>query len=257
MEAAELLADGGLIVALGVAFAFGALSFVSPCVLPLLPGYLSMMSGYTVAELESGEASTRKVVSTTLLFVAGFTAVFVALGAAATGFGQFLRENQLLLTRVAGFLVIAFGLVIVASAVGRSMFLQNLMRERRVDVRPNRLGAAGPAVMGVAFGFGWTPCIGPVLGAILTIAATQGSVGRGMLLLGTFSLGIGLPFLVASLGMSRLFKPLRRHLRTINIVSGALLITFGVLMVTNQVGRLSGVISEWLINIGLEDITTI
>lgn len=257
MDAAELLSDGGLLIALGISFLFGMLSFVSPCVLPLLPGYLSMMSGYTVAELESGQAPTRKVVQTTLLFVAGFTVVFVALGAAATTFGQFLRENQLLLTRIAGIVVIAFGIVIIVSAVGRSAWLQNLMRERRVDVRADRMGPAGPAVMGLAFGFGWTPCIGPVLGAILTIAASQGTVGRGMLLLAFFSLGIGLPFLVASLGMSRLFKPLRKHLRTINLVSGGLLVAFGILMLTNQVGRLSGVISDWLINIGLEDITTI
>lgn len=257
MEAADILADGGLLVAMGVAFVFGALSFVSPCVLPLLPGYLSMMSGYTVAELESGQASTRKVVRTTLLFIAGFSAVFIALGAGATFVGEFLSRNVILFTRIAGAVVIAFGLVIIASALGSAPWLQNLMRERRMDVRPDQMGPFGPAVMGVAFGFGWTPCIGPVLGAILTIAAGQESVGRGMLLLGTFSFGIGLPFLLASLGMSRLFKPLRKHLRTINLVSGGLLVAFGVVMVTNRVGWLSGQVDQFLRWIGLEGLTTI
>lgn len=257
MEAADILADGGLLVALGVAFLFGTLSFVSPCVLPLLPGYLSMMSGYSVADIESGEASTARMARASLLFIAGFTAVFVALGAAATSVGQFLVRNQVLMTRIAGAVVIAFGLVVIVSAVGNSMWLQNLMRERRVELGPGTGGALAPAVMGFAFGFGWTPCIGPVLGAILLVAAEQGSVGRGMLLLAAFSLGIGLPFFLAALGMSRLFKPLRRHLRTINIVSGVLLVAFGILMVTNQVGRLSGIVADWLTNIGLEEITTI
>lgn len=257
MEAAEILADGGLLVAMGIAFVFGALSFVSPCVLPLLPGYLSMMSGYTVAELESGEASTGKVVRTTSLFILGFSAVFIALGAGATFIGEFLLRNQVLFTRIAGAVVIAFGLVIILSALGKSVWLQNLMRERRMDVRPDEMGPTGPVVMGVAFGFGWTPCIGPVLGAILTIAAGQDSIGRGMLLLAAFSLGLGLPFLLAALGMSKLFKPLRKHLRTINLVSGGLLIAFGILMVTNQVGWLSGKVSDFMIWIGLDGLTEI
>lgn len=257
METAEILADGGLLLALGVAFVFGALSFVSPCVLPLLPGYLSMMSGYSVADIESGQASTGRMARASLLFIAGFSAVFIALGAAATSIGQFLVRNQVLLTRVAGGVVIAFGVVVIVSAIGNSAWLQNLMRERRLDVGPNKGGAWAPAVMGFAFGFGWTPCIGPVLGAILLIAGQQGSVGRGMLLLGAFSLGIGLPFFLAALGMSKLFKPLRRHLRAINIVSGALLVAFGILMVTNQVGRLSGIVADFLTRIGLEEITTI
>lgn len=257
METADILADGGLLLALGISFVFGTLSFVSPCVLPLLPGYLSMMSGYSVADIESGQASTGRMARTSLLFIAGFSIVFVLLGAAATSIGQFLVRNQILLGRIAGGVVIAFGLVIIVSAVGNAGWLQGLMRERRFEIDPSKGGGWAPAVMGLAFGFGWTPCIGPVLGAILLVAADQGSVGRGMLLLGAFSLGIGLPFLLAALGMSKLFKPLRRHLRTINIVSGALLVAFGVVMVTGSVGWLSGIVTDWLTRIGLEDLTQI
>jgi cytochrome c-type biogenesis protein len=257
MDAAQILADGGLLVAMGIAFVFGALSFVSPCVLPLLPGYLSMISGYSVSDLESGEASTRKVLGTTLLFIAGFSAVFIALGAGASFIGDFLTENMLLFTRIGGVIVIAFGLVVIASAVSDAGWLQNLMRERRLEVKPGELGPAGPAIMGFAFGFGWTPCIGPVLGAILLIAATQGSVGRGVVLLGTFSLGLGIPFLLSALGMARLFRRLRPHLRTINLVSGGLLVAFGLAMLFNKVGVISGWVSNVLIWIGLEEITAI
>jgi cytochrome c-type biogenesis protein len=158
------------------AFLFGALSFLSPCVLPLLPGYLSMMSGYSAAEFSEGKVSTGRMLRVTLLFVAGFTVVFVLLGATATSIGRNLLTNQDMITRIGGWLVVALGLFIAVSALWNPSWLMPFMRERRVEVRPSRLGIWAPPVMGAAFGFGWTPCIGPTLGAILTVAGTQDTV---------------------------------------------------------------------------------
>ncbi|MEX2418769.1 MAG: cytochrome c biogenesis CcdA family protein, partial [Acidimicrobiia bacterium] len=147
------------------AFLFGALSFLSPCVLPLLPGYLSMMSGYSAADMADGKVSTRRMLRVTLLFVAGFTAVFVALGATATSLRGLLVRNESTILAVAGWIVLGMGLFIALSALINPRLLAPFMRERRVDVRPSRLGSWAAPVMGAAFGFGWTPCIGPTLGA--------------------------------------------------------------------------------------------
>jgi cytochrome c-type biogenesis protein len=242
------------------AFIFGAISFVSPCVLPLLPGYLSLMSGYSVADLEAGNASMGRMLRVTMLFVLGFTAVFVAAGASATFIGSWLNRNQRMTELVAGWLIIAFGVLIVALAVSNSPALAFFMRERRVDVKPSRLGAFAPPVMGAAFAFGWTACIGPVLGAILTTAAASESVTQGMVMLFFYSMGLGLPFIAAGLGMTKAFKAikaLRRYLRPINIGSGVLLALFGVLMVTGNIVRISSWITEFFIKIGLDRIANI
>ncbi len=247
-------------VSIITAFIFGAISFVSPCVLPLLPGYLSLMSGYSVADLQSGEASSSRMVRVTLLFVAGFTIVFVALGASATGLGRWLIRNQTTATAVAGWVVVVFGLLIVAMAVSNSPLLGWLTRERRMDVRPSKLGAWAPPVMGIAFGFGWTPCIGPVLAGILTAAATQETVGQGMLLLFFYSLGLGVPFVIAGVGMTRAFGAvafMRKYLRPINVASGLLLAGFGVMMVTGQLTDLSSWFTEFFIRIGLDGLAEI
>jgi cytochrome c-type biogenesis protein len=257
MDPANLLTDASLLVGIGVAFLFGALSFLSPCVLPLLPGYLSLMSGYSVADLESGEAAKGRVLRGTLFFVGGFSLVFVAIGAAATSVGQFLRLNQVLLTQVAGVVIILFGLVVLASALGKGRWVQYLLRERRLDVRVDRLGSWGAPVMGMAFAFAWTPCIGPVLAAIIVLAGTLETVGAGMVLLAAFSLGLGVPFVLAGLGLSRSFRGLRRHLRTINLVSGSMLVGFGVLMLTNRIGLIAGWVSELFYRLGLEGLATI
>ncbi len=254
------LVTGADPVSLLVAFAFGALSFVSPCVLPLLPGYLSLMSGYSAADLQEGKASTGRMIRVTLLFIGGFTAVFVALGAGATSFGSFLLRNQVEALRIAGWVVIAMGLFIAISAVWNPQLLMPLMRERRVDVRPSKLGPWAPPVMGAAFGFGWTPCIGPVLAAIFTLSATQDTVGQGMLLLFAYSMGLGIPFLAASIGMSKAFTTFgwfKRHLRTINAASGVLLASFGVLMITGRLTDLSRWAIDFLDSVGLESISTI
>lgn len=242
------------------ALVFGALSFVSPCVLPLLPGYLGLMSGYSVAELQEGKASTVRMLRVTLMFVLGLTVVFVALGAGATSVSGLLIRNRSVITQVAGWLIVLFGLVILAMALSNSPWLAFLARERRLDLKPSRLGGWAPVLMGMAFGFGWTPCIGPVLAAILTQAATQETVARGMLLLFLFSMGMGIPFVLAGLGVTRLYSGiglLRRHLRTINVASGLLMMVFGWLFITGRITDLSSFISEWMIRLGLERLAEI
>jgi cytochrome c-type biogenesis protein len=231
--------DATLIVQMVISFGAGVISFVSPCVLPLLPGYLSMMSGYSAAELDQGQVSTRRMLRVIALFILGFTLVFAALGAGATALGEFLRDNLGTFTRVAGVVIVAFGILMVAMAVSERGLLGAVSQERRVQVRPSRLGRWAPPVMGAAFGFGWTPCIGPVLTVILATAATQETVGQGILLLVSYSLGLGVPFLLAGLGLFKFFGRLRPYLKTINIVSGVLLAAFGVLMLTNSLGDLS------------------
>ncbi len=257
MEFSELILDGSLLAGMAVALLGGIFAFVSPCVLPLLPGYLSLMSGYSVADLEAGASGRGRMLRVTLLFVAGFTVVFVLLGIAAAGVGRSLGAFLVQASTWAGWLVIVFGVVILATALWNLPWLQNLMRERRVHLDANRFGSATPAVMGFAFGFGWTPCVGPILAAILTVAASSGSVLNGVLLLTAFSLGLGIPFVLSGLGMATLFRRLRKWLRPINIVSGALLIAFGIVMVQGNIGVISGWFSDLLINIGLEELAEI
>jgi cytochrome c-type biogenesis protein len=247
-------------VSLIIAFAFGALSFLSPCVLPLLPGYLSMMSGYSAKDMSEGKASTRKVVQRTTLFVLGFTLVFVLLGAGATAFGSWLLRNQSTATRIAGWFIVLMGLFIAISASWNPRWMMPLMRERRVEVRPSKLGNWAPPLMGVAFGFGWTPCIGPVLAAIFTIAATQDTVAQGMVLLFVYSMGLGIPFLLAALAMTKAFNAFswfKRHVREINIASGVLLALFGVLMITGNLTRLSTWFIRFLESVGLDSLSSI
>lgn len=235
----ENVGDATFIVQLVVAFGAGVISFVSPCVLPLLPGYLSMMSGYSASQLDEGAVSTRRMTGVILLFILGFTVVFAALGAGATAISDVLRQNLGALTRGAGVVIIAFGLLMVAMAVSNRGFLSVLNQERKLDVRPSRLGGWAPPVMGAAFAFGWSPCIGPVLTVILLTAATQETVVQGILLLVSYSLGLGVPFLLAGLGLFKLFGKLRPYLRPINIASGLLLAVFGVVMVTGALGDFS------------------
>lgn len=254
----ENVGDAAFVVQMVVAFGAGVISFISPCVLPLLPGYLSMMSGYSAAQLEEGQVSTGRMLRVILLFIAGFTVVFAAFGAGATALGDFLRANLNTFTRIAGIVVIVFGLLMVAMAISNRGFLAVAGQERRFHVRPSRLGAWAPPVMGGAFAFGWSPCIGPVLTVILTTAATQETVGRGIGLLVVYSLGLGLPFLLAGLGLFKLFGRLKPYLRPINIVSGALLALFGVVMVSGQLN----VMSRWFTDIissipFLEDLATV
>ncbi|MGH9179715.1 MAG: cytochrome c biogenesis CcdA family protein [Acidimicrobiales bacterium] len=231
-----------------VAFAAGMVSFLSPCVLPLVPGYLSLMSGVGTAELAvATKTDTRRLLRATLLFVAGFTVVFVALGAAASAVGQLLIDHQRGLNQIAGSVVVVMGLAM--AGVVTPAFLQ---REKRAHVSPSKLGVFGAPVMGMAFAFGWTPCLGPVLASVLSIAATESTLGRGVSLLLAYSLGLGVPFVATGVAFGRLAGTLawvKRHARTINLVSGLLLAGFGVLLLTNRLSRLS----SWLVR-AMEDI---
>jgi cytochrome c-type biogenesis protein len=245
-------AEAGFAVQLALAFGGGVVAFLSPCVLPLLPGYLGLMSGYSVASLQAGEASRARMLRVTLLFVAGFTVVFVATGAIATQVSQFLVGNQTVINRVAGSLILTFGLLMVAMAFTSRGFLSFFSQERRLEVRPSRLGNWAPPVMGLAFGFGWTPCIGPILGGVLLVASTQETVGNGMLLLAAFSLGLGVPFVASGLAMSRAMaavKGFRRWMRPVTVVGGVVMAAFGVIMLTGNVGWLSGQVTELFVSV--------
>ena len=226
-------------VSLLAAFGAGFLSFVSPCVLPVVPGYLSFVSGASVDEMGSGTSGRRwAIMADIIAFVLGFSVVFVILGASATALGGFLLSKLSLLGKIAGVLVILLGLHMIG--VFRLGFLY---REKRIQAENKRLGVLGSFLIGMAFAFGWSPCIGPILGGILAYASTQETVGQGMLLLGVYSLGLGLPFIIAGLSIDAFFrvtKRFKRHFRAIEVTSGALLIVIGVLIFTNQLTVISG-----------------
>ena len=239
-----------------LAFAGGMLSFLSPCVLPLVPGYLSLMSGVSVTQLATAQGDeTRRLLRSTLLFVAGFTVVFTLLGAGASAIGQSLLRHQQGLNQVAGVITIVMGLFIAGVLAPRAM-----QRERRFHVLPESLGVFAPPLMGMAFAFGWTPCIGPILSVVLSTAATQDTQARGIGLLVAYSIGLGVPFVAAGIGFGRLtgvFSWVKRHFRVINLVSGAFLVGFGVLLLTNQLGQVSGAIQDFMQDIGLDRLAEI
>lgn len=217
------------------AFAGGFLSFISPCVLPLIPGYLSFVSGVSMDEFRSGSAtvaSKRRLIAASLAFVAGFSLVFIALGASASAIGAFLMNRLPLLGKVAGVLIIVFGLHTMG--VFR---LRVLDTEKRVQTQRKPAGLIGAMLVGVAFAFGWTPCIGPILGTILVMAGRKETISEGVALLTVYSAGLGIPFLLTSLAMNRFFSAsarIRRHYHAIEVASGVLLIAIGVLIFTNQ-----------------------
>ena len=240
-----------------VAFGAGMLSFLSPCVLPLVPGYLSLMSGVSTSQLVESHGpttETRAVLRATLLFVLGFTLVFTALGAEASALGGALQRNKRALDEVSGVVVILMGLVLAGGVTPG--FLQ---RERRFHVSPSRLGVWAPPVMGMAFAFGWTPCIGVELGAILTLAADGGTLAKGILLLVVYSLGLGVPFVVAGLALGRLtgaFSWVKLHFRVINALSGAALALFGLVLLTHGIPSWSSHVSTWMRDLHLDRLTT-
>ncbi len=302
-----------------VAFGAGMLSFLSPCVLPLVPGYVSMVSGLSAAELaeaapdrrtrvpaampvdapvgasvggrtgaptptgptltagsdepyspsttSSAEASgalSQREVRTRLLrgiltFIAGFTVVFVILGASASALGRLFVTHQRALATVSGIAIVAFGALLVWMAAGGTLPTA-FARERRIAVRPSMLGAWAPPVMGMAFAFAWTPCIGPVLGSVLALAAgTGGSTTGGIVLLAAYSLGLGVPFLLCGLAFGQMTVVLgrvRRRLRWIDLVGGAILIVFGVVLLTGHVDVIAAHISTWLRDLHLGRLST-
>ena len=229
------------------AFGGGVVSFLSPCVLPLVPGYLSMVTGLDLVDLQEGaRVHARRIVTTTLLFIAGFGTVFVALGLSASSFGQLLRDHQSILTRISGAFLFAMALFLLGSLFLRAPWLY---QEKRFHPQLGRYGAAAPLVAGVAFGFGWSPCIGPVLGSILGIAANQHRAWAGGTLLVVYSLGLGLPFLVTGLALGRLSGALgwvKRHFPLIVGGSAVIIGIFGVLLMFDELSRLSLHLQRWL-----------
>jgi cytochrome c-type biogenesis protein len=217
------------------AFIGGFLSFISPCVLPLIPGYLSFVSGVSMDEFRGGAATSSsrwQLLSSSLAFVAGFSLVFIALGASASVIGEFLMSRLPLLGKIAGILIIIFGLHTMG--VFRLRFLEV---EKRVHAQRKPAGLVGALLVGVAFAFGWTPCIGPILGGILVMAGRQETIGDGVRLLAVYSAGLGIPFLLTALAMNHFFRAsarIRKHYHAIEVTSGALLIAIGVLIFTNQ-----------------------
>jgi cytochrome c-type biogenesis protein len=221
-------------VTLIAAFGAGFLSFISPCVLPLIPGYLSFVSGVSLEEMrdDSAVAARRHVVVTSLAFVLGFSIVFVALGASASAIGMFLFRNSNILGKVAGVLVIVFGLHTMG--VFRIPFLET---EKRMQAGSKPKTLLGAVMVGMAFGFGWTPCIGPILSGILMLAGSQDTVWQGVVMLTVYSLGLGIPFILTSLAINKFFAAssrIRRHYHAIELASGALLVFIGVLLFTDQ-----------------------
>ena len=211
-----------------VAFIAGLVSFISPCVLPLVPGYLSAITGFKPDELP--DAGWRDVLTPSLLFIASFSAVFILLGLTATALGSTLRDHQQLLTDIGAVLLVAMGALFIAT-----MFVTRLNREWRVESLLARAGRGGPIVAGAAFSIAWTPCTGPALGGVLTLAGIQGETLYGAFLLGVYSLGLALPFLLTAIGFSRAttaFAAIRRHYRAIVATGGAVLIAMGVLILS-------------------------
>lgn len=232
-------------VTLATAFIAGIISFISPCVLPIVPGYLSFISGVSLQELK-GEIELdeqrrrtlrRQVTLNSLLFVLGFSVVFIAMGASATYIGRWFAENRLILARVAGVIIIIFGLHTMGITP-----IKWLNYEKRFHASNKPMGLAGSFLIGLAFAFGWSPCIGPILAGVLAMAATQETVGQGVALLGVYSLGLGLPFLGASLALNsflNVFSRVKKHMRLVEIVAGVLLIAVGVLVATDSLQTLS------------------
>ena len=222
--------DAALMPAMLVALAAGILSFLSPCVLPIVPPYLAYMGGISMGEMTGQGTARRRVILPALFFVLGLSTIFLLLGFTASAFGAFVLNNQVLLARISGVVVIVFGLHFLG--VFRIPLLD---REMRMDAGERGGSALGAYVLGLAFAFGWTPCIGPQLGAILSLAAQEGSTERGTLLLGVYALGLGLPFLLAAVFIERsmtLMQKLKRHMKLIERLMGGLLILVGAALVT-------------------------
>jgi len=235
-------------VGIFAALAAGVVSFLSPCVLPLVPGYLSAVSGVSAADLET--AGWRRILGPSLLFVASFSTIFILLGLTATGLGSTLHDHEQLLTKISGALIVAMGVLFVAS-----LFVTRLNREWHVDALLERAGKGGPLVAGAAFAIAWTPCIGPTLGAILSAASLSDSAARGAFLLAVYSAGLAIPFLLTAVAFSRAttaFTVVKRHYQAIVAAGGLILIAMGILIWTNQLTELNAEAQSWLSGLGLD-----
>jgi len=228
------------------AFIAGLFSFLSPCVLPLIPSFITYITGLSFSEIQAEHPThevRRQTILHTLLFIAGFTFVFVLLGASATFIGGFLQEHMDIIRKVGGVLIVIFG-VHVTGLVPINL----LLGEKRVTVHRKPAGYLGSFVVGVAFAAGWTPCIGPILASILMVAATEGTVSRGVLLLFIYSMGLAIPFFLSSLAMHQfltVFNRFKKHIRIFEIVTGIFLIIVGIMIFSNYLSVLSRFSMQW------------
>jgi cytochrome c-type biogenesis protein len=227
-------------VSIFYAFAAGLFSFLSPCVLPLVPGYISIISGTSLDQLKAQEKDSslfQTVLVNSVMFIIGFSVTFILLGATASWIGQLLLSRMRLFGRLAGLLLIVFGIHLTGLVK-----INFLYRDKRFHNVQKPRGVVGAFVLGLAFAFGWTPCIGPILASIMTIASTKETVTEGMFLLGVYSAGLGIPFLLTSVALNKFlsfYGRFKRHFHAVEVVSGALVIAVGVLILTGSLARLA------------------
>jgi cytochrome c-type biogenesis protein len=241
--------NGGVDTTVVAAFAVGFVSFISPCVLPLVPGYLSAVSGVSLAEIQSEDRRLSKILLPAAIFCMAFTVVFVALGMTATTLGSTLRDGRGTLDKIAGAVIIALGVFFLLTP-----FVDRLNREWRPEALISRAGSGGPLVAGAAFAFAWTPCVGPTLGSILTAASVSDTVAKGGVLLLFYSLGLAVPFLLTAVAFTRAttaFRWLRDRYLIVTAVSGAVLIAMGVLLFTGELTQLNIEAQQALDSVGL------
>ena len=231
------LIDASLLPAIMIALTAGVLSFLSPCVLPIIPPYLAYMGGISMNDLTNTTASRRPAVIASVFFVLGLSTVFLILGFTASVFGRFFLQNQVLFGQIAGVVIIIFGLHFVG------LFrIKLFMREARLEAGDRGGSAVGAYILGLAFAFGWTPCIGPILGAILSLSAQEDSIGRGTFLMAMYAVGLGAPFILSAIFINRamgMMNRLKRHMGTIEKIMGGLLIAVGIMMLTGAFSRMS------------------
>jgi cytochrome c-type biogenesis protein len=232
------------------AFAVGFVSFISPCVLPLVPGYLSAISGVSLEDIRGEERPLGKILGPAIIFCLSFTIMFVALGMSATGIGSTLKDHQDTLNHVAGWLIVVLGVFFVCT-----LFVPRFNREWRPEALIIRAGAGGPVIAGLAFAVAWTPCVGPTLASILAAASTSDTVGKGGLLLAFYSAGLAIPFLVTAVAFDRAtsaFRWLRDRHVFVTAVSGGILIVMGVLILSGELTVLNAKAQHALSSIGLD-----
>jgi cytochrome c-type biogenesis protein len=230
-------------VSIPFAFIAGLISFLSPCVLPLVPGYMSIISGFSLDQIRDAKDPklTQVVVKNSAMFIAGFSITLITLGASATWLGQVLASERKLIEYGAGTAIVIFGLHLIG--IFRINFLY---RDKRFHGLRSGRGTWGAMLLGFAFAFGWSPCLGPILAGILTLAMTESTLNQGVLLLAVYSLGLGLPFFLTSLGLNQFlqfYSRFKRHFRALELTSGVLVITVGVMILTNSMSRFNGYLS--------------
>jgi len=230
-----------------MAFAAGIISFLSPCVLPLVPGYITFISGVSFSEIKEKNESKpylskekRTILYSSIFFIIGFSLVFILLGATATWLGSFISSKMPILTKLAGLVIIFFGIYMLGLIRPRLLY-----REARFQINNKRFGYAGALLIGAAFAFGWTPCIGPILGSILVFAGTLEKVNQGIFLLAAYSLGLGIPFLLTAIGIHwfwGFFSRIRKYLRILEVAGGAIMVILGVMIFTNKLVLIPGLL---------------